>query len=1532
VVVDAETTETSQVTANPNGTFTLTESSAPVRVQQGGSWVPVSTDLSRRADGTVAPAATATGVVFSGGGNGAMATLAQGGDQLSFTFPEPLPRPTLSGGTAIYPDVLPSVDLRLTADATGFSEILVIKDRAAAASPALAKLTVGLRAQGVQVKSLPDGTAEAVSSSGATIFHSDEAMMWDSTGIPAPGNSTPATSAPATSGSRALVTAAAAGGPGAGAHRARVGVVTSGTSESLAPDQTLLTASDTKYPVYEDPTWSGNPSQQDWARLSSNGWNEYNTTSTDPAAHPRAGFDGWPQFGGGNEVARTYYQMSTGGNTGITGIGGAVVTHADFMLNDDWAASSANTPVDLYQACGVAANAWNSSGMNWNNKPCQIGSPLGELDSQENSNGTVSPGTFDFDITGIARSAASGNWANITFEVRAPNEGDNTQWKQFQSGGGAVLSATFMRVPDFVNGTGNPVTTPSSVDGNVTFTTTHTPTLNITAEDTDGEPVATAYQVWNVVAGTPTTLAAAGEAPSSSTYAPNGGPWTTPSLPDGNYAWRASATNPISPSNPDGLWTGYNPWQFFTVDTTTPNPPVVQSPQFPASMYGAVFSSPGTFQFSTDQTDDVMGYMFSLDSSLASTVYHPGAPPPTWTGSGPAGHVYWSVADNGSGSQEVNGFANAPITPGTVGAHRLYVKAVDRGGNTSGQTTYSFYAGITPPVYVYGDQLANGYTAADGTVVPAATWKTKGAVLGTQRNCCSVGFADGEQAYLQPGTVNAATVYPALGDTATMSFDVPSAGLWDIGANLTTSQGYGQFTLTVDQGTPNAATLVRGLDEYNTRTVVMTYRDFGIPKRDTGGALDTLAAGVHTLTITMTGTDAGSGYKAGIDVLRLAPVPASCPMTDLTACENNTAITADSQTDPGSADGNNQSFSAASLQAAGWAPGAAVTVDGAPMTLPNYGPGKQDNVVADGQTITVRSAGLANDGDAVMFLGFATGGGTQGMTGATGQITYATNCGTGSQAAASQDYELDDIPDWLAGPASAASVITPYLNVVNNGKDTTQQPRLSAMAVPLLYPGCPVASVTLPVVSYGVSGNVPALHIMAVGIRASSYAGATSTTGSGYANASNWTGTFGAEQDGTMGALGAVTLRMPAQVSLGNGSSGRVRVKLSNAMGTGPVTIDDASLATQANGAAPTASPVPLTFNGGSKTVTIPAGGEITADPLAYTVAQQGTLLVSVHLASVAGAWSVHVNAGATSYLSTAGTDAVLDKNGAAFTGTGTSTTQNLPYLAEVDVISTGADTTAASPTGSLVLYGDQTVNADTATGYGAGTAADITADLASANSGTVPYGVLSAGSSSAAAGGNLLPPAVNGDTAPLSARNPMDRSILTAANVRTVLVSSGASDIKNGADAGTVINDLTALITQLRSFYTDDVTFPVQVGNNPRGQVTVYVATIPADPSFTSAEDNVRQQVNQLILGSGGSYLGGNADGVIDFAGAVSADGTDTGSTVKPADLAGRTPDNAYYADLANAYLTGTGTTPGTTTIGVSPNVARTSPLLKAA
>jgi hypothetical protein len=268
-----------------------------------------------------------------------------------------------------------------------------------------------------------------------------------------------------------------------------------------------------------------------------------------------------------------------------------------------------------------------------------------------------------------------------------------------------------------------------------------------------------------------------------------------------------------------------------------------------------------------------------------------------------------------------------------------------------------------------------------------------------------------------------------------------------------------------------------------------------------------------------------------------------------------------------------------------------------------------------------------------------------------------------------------------------------------------------------------------------------------------------------------------------------------------------------------------------------------------------------------------------------------------------------MDATGTPFTASGSAALGDLPYLAGIDVTSSG------NTAGSLVLYGDQTISALTPRGVSASTAADLTADLA--KGGPLSYGVIDEGTNGwSAANNNLLPAVVNNNLAPLSALNPVDRSILTAANVRTVLISTGTSDILNGAGATDVEDGLTALAQQVRQFYADTV------GNNPRGQLTVYVATIPPDSRFTAAQEQVREDVNSYILGGRGSYLNGNADGVIDFAAAVSADGTDAGATVNLNYLNRGYPNNAYYQALAQQFVTSTD--PSTGTVGIQPNVIR--------
>ncbi len=117
VIVDAATTESSQVFANPDGTFTQEMNAAPVRARKDdGTWAPIDTTLVREADGSARAENTTAGLTFSGGGKGdGLVTLKDEGHALRLGWPTALPEPRLDGATATYAGVLPDVDLKLTA-------------------------------------------------------------------------------------------------------------------------------------------------------------------------------------------------------------------------------------------------------------------------------------------------------------------------------------------------------------------------------------------------------------------------------------------------------------------------------------------------------------------------------------------------------------------------------------------------------------------------------------------------------------------------------------------------------------------------------------------------------------------------------------------------------------------------------------------------------------------------------------------------------------------------------------------------------------------------------------------------------------------------------------------------------------------------------------------------------------------------------------------------------------------------------------------------------------------------------------------------------------------------------------------------------------------------------------------------------------------------------------------------------------------------------------------------------------------------
>ncbi|MGW6561623.1 hypothetical protein [Streptomyces hydrogenans] len=1454
VAVDALTTESTRTIANPDGSFTMTQNAEPVRARKGKGWVAVDTTLGRRSDGRLTPAASVTEVSFTGDGTGPLVTMVRDGKKVSLDWPGDLPAPVVAGDTATYRSVLPDIDLAVTANADGFRHVLVVKTAKAAENPALADLKFGADTEGVTLSENGSGDVVAKDKAGRTVFQADPPLVWDSA-VAGAGTDTKAQAK--TAGNDR--TRSSVRGPGSGAHHTRMAMTVRGDGISLAPGKELLQSPDVVYPLYIDPTWQGYPSVTSWASINSMGWK---ATS---GAEARVGFLGnWEGCGSYcNSTARSWFSMN------VDGIRGAKVTAAEFRPHFFKAANSADEPTEVWLSQDIPGN------LSWGNQPADPWyiRAVSSCKGWDSCGDTYVP----YDVQAAAQGAADGG--RRTFMVKAQNESDKYEWKKIDPNL-TTWTVTYFLAP-YINGDAQ--TTPMVNAFGTYYVNSRDVTMRVTGGNPTGEKVASAYEIWNWSNGSATSPYRQGL---WTPHTANGGAYTFAGIPDGTYAWRG-----VIHSEEGGMWSPWSEWKVFTVDTTAPPTPSISSLEFPRESYGGVYSDHGTFNFTTNGADDVAGYIFSLDGDLGSTVWSQQSQPQTWVAGQPIvrGKQYWVSASAT--------LAAVRFAPGVVGPHWLNVKAVDKAGHTSAQQgTHGFYAGLTRAEFVYGNQLVSGYTK-DSLSTSPATWTTADstAKVIVQNACCPVKWGNDTQAMLS-GPV-------AVGDTAVFRFVVPQTGYWDFGASLTQSHDYGRYSLTLDRGTSTESVLAADIDGYNGH-VTTTYRDFGSPKRTDGKPIE-LARGVHTLTVKVTGKNAVSGgHQVGIDTLRIALMSPTCTLTDLSACRNNIAISPDSNHDAADADGGGVSFSAGDLAVAGWTPGTALTINGAPMKLPSYGNGKGDNILASGQTITVDTTGEANSGNALVFLAFSTAGTVQGVS---GSITYQPKPDGSSPCGASltHPYTIDSVPDWVQGdPKNRAAGFTTR-NLRDGGTDS-YKPQLFAVSVALPCPGLPISSIRLPVVTDQLTYGTTALHVMGVGIRTASY-----VPGNGIAQ--NWNGTWGANLDSNGGTWNEQTVRIPARVTVGNSVGGKVRIRLSNSVSSHAVTLPRVSIAKQGTvGTASTeGTPVGLTF-GGSTSVTIPTGGEVTSDPVTMEVLQKSTLLVSLHIQGEVPNVPVHNDAQAPIWTTAQGAgDHTADTAATEFT----VTKPHFPYLAAVDVTPTEHNN------GALALYGDQTVNSDTTTGDNAHHLSDLIYDRVAGEyaadpiENPKPYGVLNLGRNSWNVNNNLLP-ALSGSPerlSPPSAANPVDRVVLSQANVRTVLISTGASDVMTNATAADIQQKLSALAQQIRQRYVDE-----QIGVSRK--IEVQVATIPQTLAMTAEQDTVRRAVNNYILCSrsdptagactgDGPPLGGNADGSVDFAAAVSTDGTATGpvNAVKyhftEMGTGRRYPNQMYYEALADRF-----------------------------
>ncbi|MFD4972087.1 glycoside hydrolase family 2 TIM barrel-domain containing protein [Streptomyces sp. NPDC058424] len=261
------------------------------------------------------------------------------------------------------------------------------------------------------------------------------------------------------------------------------------------------------------------------------------------------------------------------------------------------------------------------------------------------------------------------------------------------------------------------------------------------------------------------------------------------------------------------------------------------------------------------------------------------------------------------------------------------------------------------------------------------------------------------------------------------------------------------FALQAPDGWPVSPSGSRKLRVVNPRETVEVSWELAAPEHVAGE--ETLA-----VKVTYTANDRPGGAHATTTLLAAS---------SLAAAFNNAGVTDDSDVDTASFDSVGDSYSAQLLAAAGISPGAAVEHKGLTFTWPDVAVGQPNNVVAQGQTITLSGAGTK-----LGVLGAGSGGNFSGA------ITVHYSDGTSSSSTLM-------LGDWWNGPIAGNDSVAsmPYVNSQGiGGRERGQRQHavyVFSTEVPVT-PGKQVAAVTLPTGGTVNSTTISGMHIFALAI------------------------------------------------------------------------------------------------------------------------------------------------------------------------------------------------------------------------------------------------------------------------------------------------------------------------------------------------------------------------------------------------------------------------------------------------------------------
>ncbi|KPI04194.1 hypothetical protein OK074_4721 [Actinobacteria bacterium OK074] len=455
-------------------------------------------------------------------------------------------------------------------------------------------------------------------------------------------------------------------GPDPGTHLAVAGAELSdpgaaSTALSIVPDAELLTAADTAYPVFIDPTIYGK--RKNWTTA----YKKYPTSSF---------YDG-TNYNSGTTEARVGFESTTWGLSRSffrlswsTNIKGAEIKSASLRLRETYAWSCSAREMQVWTTSGI------SSKTTWNNQP-DFKTQIGAKSFAHGYNSSCPDEDVLYSAKEVTQDAADAGWKELNFGLRATTEDSASAWKKFRAEGAyaPVLVIEYNRRPRTPSSLAQ--TPGGSCDRAKPYVHVGKRDMILSAASSDADDTSTRqdlkyldFELWNVedpdvmLVNRNVTVTSAGKA--STTVLKS-------VFKDGvEYAWRVRALDE------SGAGSAYAPATkprecHFVFDSSVPSPPVVTSDAFPAADEdGSVWSkeklgTAGTFTFDPNGETDVTRFWYSFNT-------------PTYT-------EPKTVTAGASGN-------TPPLNPPNAGPNVLYVRSVDSAGNVSPGTKYLFY--VTP--------------------------------------------------------------------------------------------------------------------------------------------------------------------------------------------------------------------------------------------------------------------------------------------------------------------------------------------------------------------------------------------------------------------------------------------------------------------------------------------------------------------------------------------------------------------------------------------------------------------------------------------------------------------------------------------------------------------------------------------------------------------------------------------------------------------------------------------------------------------